>query len=321
MCSDCRNWEHKLLHRSNGFLILFNSIRKLEKLMDESTTKNYIESTGKRLLHIYELFLEYDNAFKQFYDYLNQVKNDSAESRKMFEIIAHGEFYKQMTEEFSNGALHRNVLSSEIRHEIAESIFPRAEAKTVEQKEKRFEFTESLVDMEGEISPSFCLPLCNQSDYRIMHVDGDIIITDPCYIMRKDKGHENDWENCKYGQEMETFGIHTYLTRDTIFGDWSCSTINADTGKQIGSFCADAGMVSVFLLDEVLKYNPGFDYHKKREWTTTLIEDFHGTIKICVEKIENSSDNAGNDGLDEMNREVRVIGTGNVNFYTTQTAL
>lgn len=34
--------------------------------------------------------------------------------------------------------------------------------------------------------------------------------------------------------------------------------------KNIGGFCADAGMVAVFLLDEVLKYNPNFDYHINR---------------------------------------------------------
>lgn len=43
--------------------------------------------------------------------------------------------------------------------------------------------------------------------------------------------------------------------------------------KNIGGFCADAGMVAVFLLDEVLKYNPNFDYHINRLWTTTLIKD------------------------------------------------
>lgn len=35
--------------------------------------------------------------------------------------------------------------------------------------------------------------------------------------------------------------------------------------EKIGYFCADAGMVAVFLLDEVLKYNPDFDYHINRE--------------------------------------------------------
>lgn len=62
---------------------------------------------------------------------------------------------------------------------------------------------------------------------------------------------------------------------------------------------SDAGMVAVFLLDEVLKYNPDFDYHINREWTTTLIKDFDGEINYYV--------------------DAHIIGVGNVNFFTTQT--
>lgn len=72
----------------------------------------------------------------------------------------------------------------------------------------------------------------------------------------------------------------------------------------IGEFCADAGMVAVFLLDEVLKYNPDFNYHTERPWTTTLIRDFHGTVELHCE-----------------NDEVTVIGKGNVNFVGVQTGL
>jgi hypothetical protein len=70
----------------------------------------------------------------------------------------------------------------------------------------------------------------------------------------------------------------------------------------LGNFCADAGLVSVFLLDEVLAYNPDFDYHINRLWTTTLINDFDGNIEIT-----------------HRNGEVSVIGKGNINFFTTQT--
>lgn len=71
--------------------------------------------------------------------------------------------------------------------------------------------------------------------------------------------------------------------------------------EKIGYFCADAGMVAVFLLDEVLKYNPDFDYHINREWTTTLIKDFDGEINYYVDD------------------DAHIIGVGNVNFFTTQT--
>ena len=64
-------------------------------------------------------------------------------------------------------------------------------------------------------------------------------------------------------------------------------------------------MVGVFLLEEVLKYNPNFDYHISKPWTTTLIKNFTGTIQITNPE----------EGI------VSVVGEGNVNFYTKQTGL
>lgn len=116
-------------------------------------------------------------------------------------------------------------------------------------------------------------------DSEPMEFDGDIIITDPCYIIGDD---DNDWSKCDYGNEMEKLGINHYMTRDTLYGDWSCTTFDIDTKESIGEFCADAGEVSVFLLDEVLKYNPKFNYHTDKPWTTTLIKDFKGTVQFVV---------------------------------------
>lgn len=188
-----------------------------------------------------------------------------------------------------------------------------------------------------------------------MKFKGDIIITDPCYIMRKEpsgNSKREDWDRCNCGDNMGVLGIKTFLTRDTEYGDWSCTTVrdvpeaeeaiaklnknyaelwNNHNGKDfdkeleeklskeredlikkhdliLGSFCADAGLVSVFLLDEVLAYNPDFDYHLKKDWTTTLIKDFDGNIEITHR------------GEGEE-CEVSVVGKGNVNFYTTQTGL
>lgn len=147
-----------------------------------------------------------------------------------------------------------------------------------------------------------------------MRFKGDIIITDPCYIIREEhRGTkpvtEDDWEACNYGENMEALGIKNYLTRDTIYGDWSCATFDKDTGKEIGKFCADAGLVGVFLLEEVLAYNPDFDYYIKKPWTTTWIKDFDGDIEIEV--VENKYGD----------EEVRVIGNGNINFFTFQTGI
>lgn len=132
-----------------------------------------------------------------------------------------------------------------------------------------------------------------------MKFKGDIIITDPCYICK-----DNDWEKCRYGETMGALGIKNYICRDTIYGDWSCTTYNTKTNEKIGEFCADAGMVAVFLLDEVLKYNPDFDYHTERPWTTTLIKNFDGEVDFEV-----------------ADDEVKVVGKGNIDFVGTQTGI
>lgn len=154
-----------------------------------------------------------------------------------------------------------------------------------------------------------------------MKFKGDIIITDPCYIIREEYHGtkpitKDDWEACNYGENMEILGIKNYLTEDTIYGDWSCKTFNKDTGEPIGEFCADAGLVSVFLLDEVLAYNPDFDYHITKPWTTTLIKDFDGDIEIKIINVEYKDEETNEK---TTGQEVRVIGEGNINFYTKQT--
>lgn len=120
-----------------------------------------------------------------------------------------------------------------------------------------------------------------------------------------EKENMDDWERTNYGINACILGLSKYLVSDTGYGDWSCTTFEKRTNKKLGEFCADAGMVGVFLLDEVLKYNPNFDYHINRPWTTTLIKNFDGDIKI-----ERNEENG-----------VWVEGTGNINFYTVQTGL
>lgn len=115
----------------------------------------------------------------------------------------------------------------------------------------------------------------------------------------------DDWECTNYGINADILGIKNYLVSDTGYGDWSCTTLEKGTNKKLGEFCADAGMVGVFLLDEVLKYNPNFDYHIQRPWTTTLIKNFNGDIEI------KRNDEDG----------VYIEGKGNINFYTIQTGL
>ncbi|WP_373261956.1 hypothetical protein [Hungatella hathewayi] len=138
------------------------------------------------------------------------------------------------------------------------------------------------------------------------------------------QNNRSDWKLCNCGYDMEKLGITQYMTRDTLYGDWSCTTYDLNTKDVIGEFCADAGRVSVIALTDVLKYNPGFDYHKKKAWTTTWIKNFKGTVQFVV------TYEAGVDkeGCNWEDYSVEVVGhginkiTGNViDFVGRQTGM
>lgn len=79
-----------------------------------------------------------------------------------------------------------------------------------------------------------------------------------------------------------------------------------DAEHTLGSFCADAGMVCVVYLEDVLKFNPNFEeWAKTHSWCVTIIEDFDGDIEYEVDE----------------NGEAHIVGIGNINFYTSQSEL
>ena len=191
-----------------------------------------------------------------------------------------------------------------------------------------------------------------------MKFKGTIIITDPCYIIKKCieenpfpfpwtsdlinspnidemikqytewENEHDDWTKCEYGRNMEALGIEHYFTESTLYGDWGCTTYkikenpytvinkfaeSENTGEdydiscsKLGEFCADSGLVSVFLLDEVRKYNPGIDeWITSHNWCVTTIPDFEGEVNYYI----------------DANDCAHIIGIGNINFFTTQTSL
>lgn len=173
-----------------------------------------------------------------------------------------------------------------------------------------------------------------------MKFKGTIIITDPCYIIKDD-----DWSSSNYGENLQKFGFTNYITKPTIYGDWSCTVYKTNKNSEevityiqdlfnridestkdsfevpeelsnefnefekefetLGEFCADAGLVGVYLLDEVLNYNKDFNkWIKDHPWCVTVIPDFDGEIEY--KSGENTS---------------YLVGKGNINFLTLQTGL
>lgn len=152
---------------------------------------------------------------------------------------------------------------------------------------------------------------------------GDIIITDPCYIVKKS---DDDYEEMK-----EFFKDLPCMERDTIYGDWGCTTYlgikddkECQTKHAIGEFYAASGIVCVARLSDVLAYNKDFDYHTTRPLTATVIKNFDGEIHFAVDRQEY----ADNDGNIRESFDVSLVGSGvdsetgsPINFFTSQTSL
>lgn len=107
--------------------------------------------------------------------------------------------------------------------------------------------------------------------------DGDIIITDPCYFIK-----DEDWYKYGYGENLNKLGFTQYMTRNNMYGDWSCTVYDQNTRDKIGTFCADAGLVGVYLLDEVMAYNPDYKDVKENHWSVTCVRDFKGIVEFKV---------------------------------------
>lgn len=113
--------------------------------------------------------------------------------------------------------------------------------------------------------------------------DGDIIITDPCYL---NNGLNN---TCDFDiWNLEEIGISNYMMRDTIYGDWFCALFDVSNEKInkdstiLGYFCADSGMVIVADMEEVRKYNPKLEDKVKNSHLATIIYNFKGLVKYDV---------------------------------------
>lgn len=139
-------------------------------------------------------------------------------------------------------------------------------------------------------------------------VDGDIIITDPCYI--------------------DEF-INPSHSRSTLYGDWGCSVWGFDPTvgnmpkegeKPFGEFCADSARVCVTVLGSYARKKIE-NWLKGREWCATIIDGFKGKVEY-IELVEY----VAYDGEWVEDRSLRIRGTGvkdgkPYGFLTSQTSL
>lgn len=103
----------------------------------------------------------------------------------------------------------------------------------------------------------------------IFDKESDIIITDPCYIRKQLKGISS--------------------SRNTIYGDWSCSVYECAKGKlpkegtkPFGSFGADSGLVCVEDIRNCPKKSEILDWVRFHDWCATIIPNFKGTVEYKI---------------------------------------
>jgi len=150
-------------------------------------------------------------------------------------------------------------------------------------------------------------------DTKILHFDNkDIVITDPCYVFEK------DWhEDCS--NKLNNYIYHSTLIGDvttTIYKIDNNIDINKDFLKifaqpQLGTCTADAGLIGVFDLNEVLQYDPNFSTkYLSKAWCVARINNFTGTVQIKI-------------AFDFINYEFfyYVEGLGNINFIGVMTSI
>lgn len=131
-----------------------------------------------------------------------------------------------------------------------------------------------------------------------MNFNCDIIITDPCYIVKS----EDDWHLCEYGLNLEKLNITTFITgmdADRL----GCNVLDTSSNKLIGEFSHDSCVVSVMSLSELNSYNPNFRKELDRS-CYCVIRNFSGTVEKI--EVEHSDDD----------QEWAFLGTGNINFKT-----
>lgn len=132
------------------------------------------------------------------------------------------------------------------------------------------------------------------------------------YVTNNPHGAVNDLASISkyFNDKYEEFGGYKTITDEQYKNlcsecDEKQDSLNLEA-EAVGRFCADAGLVSVFLLDEVLSYNPDFEeWMVEHPWCVTTIKDFNGDVEYVV-------DVAG---------DAHIVGTGSTNFFTTQTGL
>ena len=109
-----------------------------------------------------------------------------------------------------------------------------------------------------------------------MKFHGDLIITDPGYVCKD----AQDWKKCGYGDHMEKLGFTVCLSALVTEGEEDLCARTPDGSTCYGTFVTDSGVATAFLLEEILRYDPGFDEHIQCPENALWIPGFSGEISV-----------------------------------------
>lgn len=146
--------------------------------------------------------------------------------------------------------------------------------------------------------------------------EGTLVITDPCYFIKDDGENESDWDRCNYGLNLSVLGFNNYICTDNLYGNWSCTLYNlvniknmlSDDNVELSQFSSDSGLVGVFYLEDILKYDSEFNLKNFLHNEVAVVENFRGTVDII-----------NRNNKQDIEAEVMVVGLGNINFFSLQT--
>lgn len=160
--------------------------------------------------------------------------------------------------------------------------------------------------------------------------DGDILVTDPCYLKHGGSKYLEDCDN--WEPWVEKYGG---LINRTYYGDWGCTVFKSGpqegriprAAEKLGEFCADSGTVCVVGLDHVRLESPKFmEWLGAHLWCGTVIRGFKGKVKFITKTTPHSFKDKNGEVHEYKDIELHVRGEGTVagkkiEFESKQTSL
>lgn len=244
-------------------------------------THEWVEQKNKEYR---EQFKDYPQALVDEWNRIPEWAKNTIDRRivdveiKLFEALA------KLNEEPDSFDVHRLVTETDsgsffvrryINHDIERGADPDEALKKISNE---FEKLRDMAEKYEEFLK--CKDRYLEAEDRIMEFDGDIIITDPCYLSHNMSNDERrKFEYC----DISSHGI-IGIESNTYYGDWGCTTFVPETKVKLGELCADAGMVCVADLVSVLKFNPKYNDHLEKPWCATWIKNFKGAVRIAIDE-------------------------------------